>query len=256
MEMLENLLQNQHGEKSYVRQAREKYKYSARPGISIIVPTFKIKYMRNIFRNYLRLNYPVKELIIILNNNQLDINAYQIYARRFKNIRVLKADEGISLGECLNLGISVSRYDYISKMDDDDYYGPNYLTDLMNTMNASGCQVTGKNPIFVYFEENNSLYIFRSSKAVVGATLLFKKDIFENVRFRDVGIGEDYYFLYDCAKYGISVQPSDKYNYVYIRHANLEDHTFKISSEDFLEEGTYNIEKVRTVKNFSSIVNM
>lgn len=252
--MLENFLKSMGSEKESVKLLRAKFSDDFKPGVSIIVPTFKIKYMQNIFQNYLRFDYPAKELIIILNKNELDQDIYESYASNFKNIRVLRMDEKNSLGECLNFGVSISTYDYVSKMDDDDFYGPNYLTDLMNTLSISDSQVTGKNPIFVYFEENNSLYFFRSSKIITGATFLFKKDIFRNVRFRNVSIGEDYYFLNDCMHYGIKVQPSDKYNYVYIRHANLQDHTFKITSEDFLEEGTYNIEKIMTVSNLSSIV--
>lgn len=252
--MLDNFLQSIDSEKESIKLQREKYSNTDRPGISVIVPTFKVKYIYNIFENYLRLNYPLKELIIILNKNELDLDRYELFASKFKDIRVLRIDEENSLGECLNFGVSISRYDYISKMDDDDFYGSNYLTDLMNTLNSSDSKVTGKNPIFVYFEENNSLYFFRSSKIVAGATFLFKKDIFKNVRFRNVSIGEDYYFLNDCIRYGIKVQPSDKYNYVYIRHANLQDHTFKITSEDFLEEGTYNIEKIMTVSKLSPIV--
>lgn len=252
--MLETFLQDMYNEKESIKLCRDKYCQCYTPGISIIVPTIKLKYMHNIFKNYQRSSYPVKELIIILNNNELNLSRYEAFARRFRDVRVLRMDESVSLGECLNFGIISSRYDYISKMDDDDFYGPNYLTDLMHTLNSSECQVTGKNPVFVYFEENKSLYIFKSSKIVTGATLLFRKDIFPNVRFRDVNIGEDYYFLYDCARSGIKIEPSDKYNYVYIRHSNLQDHTFKITSEDFLEEGIYNIEKIMAVNNFSPIV--
>jgi hypothetical protein len=233
--------------KNSVIQAREKYKETCKQGISIVVPTFKEKYISNIFLNYATSNYLAKELIIILNNNKLSLLQYQSWAYKFENIRLYQLDDSYSLGECLNFGINQAKYNYIARMDDDDYYGPNYLTDLMHVFNSTDAQITGKNPVFVYFEDIKSLYAFNHRNLIMGGTFLFKKEVFDKIRFRNISYREDYYFLLDCVNAGIKVYPSDIYNFIYMRHFNAKDHTFRISSEDFIH--VYDTKKILNTDN-------
>lgn len=250
--MPDQILKNISMEKDLLKQSREKYHNYSKPGVSVIVPTFKRRYITNILENYLRSSYPVKELIIILNNNELDPKEYLSLAFGLENVKVLQLDEKFTLGRCLNFGVNNSKYDYISRMDDDDYYGPNYLTGLMNVFNYTDAQMTGKNPVFVYFENNSSLYLLNHDNPVMGGTFVFKKEIFEKVRFRDMNFREDYYFLLDCISSGIKIHASDKFNYVYVRHSNLEDHTFRLPSDIFIR--TYDVKKILTIKDFTQFV--
>ncbi|AGY78215.1 glycosyltransferase [Clostridium autoethanogenum] len=229
-------------EKILVKSIRKKYSKTLQPGVSIITPTNKFQHIDNIFLNYGRLDYKNKELIIILNNNNLDIKDYEAKSRTLKGVKIFKLDDNCTLGECLNFGIGQSKYDYISKMDDDDYYGVNYLTDLMNVFKYTDAQITGKCSRFIYFKENNELGIFlpnfenQFTRTVAGGTILFKKEIFEKVKFKKVTVGEDNFFLDDCLKAGIKMFSSDKYNYVYMRNRNLNDHTWRISQQDLFAE--------------------
>lgn len=203
-----------------VIQTREKYKETCKQGISIVVPTFKEEYISNIFLNYVASNYLVKELIIILNNNKLNLFQYRSWANKYENVKLYQLNDSYSLGECLNFGIRQAKYNYIARMDDDDYYGPNYLTDLMCVFNFTDAQVTGKNPVFVYFEDIKSLYAFNHRNLLMGGTLLFKKEILDKIRFRNLSYREDYYFQLDCINAGIKIYPSDMYNFIYMRHFN------------------------------------
>ncbi|WML35834.1 glycosyltransferase family 2 protein [Clostridium sp. OS1-26] len=244
-------------EKALLKQIREKCSKTSQPEVSIIVPTSKAKYIDNIFTNYTRFNYPYRELIIILNNNKLNMKDYKIKAEGLKGVRIFQLDERCTLGECLNFGIKQSKYNYISKMDDDDYYGENYLTDLMNVFKYTDAQVTGKTTRFIYFEDNNTLGIFSPNyenryvpSNIAGGTLTFKKEIFEKVKFRSVNISEDSYFLIACNNAGIKIFSADKYNYVYMRHKNLYEHTWKARSEKFMK---YSI-KFLVTTNFTPFV--
>ncbi|OBR89756.1 putative glycosyl transferase [Clostridium ragsdalei P11] len=251
------MLQKIAREKILVKSIREKYSKTFQPGVSIITPTNKLQNIDNIFLNYVRLNYKNKELIIILNNNNLDIKDYEAKVKSLKEIRIFQVDENCTLGKCLNFGIEQSKYDYISKMDDDDYYAPNYLTDLMNVFKYTDAQITGKCSRFIYFKENNELGIFlpnfekQFTRTVAGGTILFKKEIFEKVKFKNVTVGEDNFFLDDCLKAGIKMFSSDKYNYVYMRNKNLNDHTWRISQQDLFAEY---VKRCLITSNFISIV--
>lgn len=227
-------------EKVLLKRIREKCSKTSPLEVSIIAPTNKSKYIDNIFANYTRLNYIYKELIIILNNNKLNIKDYKMKTKDLKDVQIFQLDESCTLGECLNFGIERSKYNYISKMDDDYYYGPNYLIDLMNVFKYTDAQLTGKTSRFVYFEDNNTLGIISPnhenvyvSHNIAGGTLTFKKEIFEKIKFRSIkNNGTDTHFLRDCNDAKIKMFSADKYNYVYMKHRNLDDHTWKISSDE------------------------
>lgn len=228
-------------QKLFIEETRKKYSNTSQVPVSIIAPTCKPEYINNIFMNYGRLHYTEKELIIILNNNKLSLQEYKRKAEQFKNVRVFQLDESCTLGQCLNFGIEKSIYDYISKMDDDDYYGSNYLTDLMNVFKYTKAKVTGKLTYLVYFEYNNTLgimcknYEHRYVPSVAGGTIVAKKEVFDKIKFQDYNSGIDTKFLKDCRKLKIPIYSSDKYNYVLMRHINLKNHTWKIKSEKFIK---------------------
>lgn len=227
-------------ERIMIKQIREKFSTITKPGVSIITPTNKRKYIHNIFNNYARLEYTCKELIIILNSNELNEEDYKSKSIALKNVRIFQLDESYTLGQCLNFGIEHSRYNYISKMDDDDYYCANYLVDLMNVFAYTDAQITGKMSSFVYFEDSNALYIrepnnqFRYVDVITGSTILAKKEIFQKIQFQHLIVGEDSRFLIDCQSAGIKIYAADKFNYVCMRHKNLQEHTWRMSSEDLM----------------------
>lgn len=203
--------------------------------ISIITCTNRPKYMKNVFENYNRQSYKDKELIIILNNNRMNINDWKLKAKEFSNVSIFQVDEKKSLGYCLNFGISKSSYNIIAKMDDDDYYGPNYLLQAVKALKYA--DVVGKYCTYVYFEDSNTLairnpkrenrYVYR----LEGPTLVFRKKVFNKIQFHDKSLGEDIQFCRDCLKNGIKLYATDKNNYVYIRHSSKDKHTWNIRDE-------------------------
>ncbi|WP_129595989.1 glycosyltransferase family protein [Anaerophilus nitritogenes] len=219
------------------------YKKVNTPGISIITCTNKPHFMYNIFENYTRQKYPYKELIIILNNNHINLKDCTEEAKKYENISVFQIDEQKTLGECLNFAISQSKFDYISKMDDDDYYAKNYIIDLMNAFIYTDADVVGKHSYYVYFPDHNILALkFPNTENqytpfVAGATLTFKKHIFEKIKFSIYKpAGCDSEFLLDCKKNGLKIYSTDRFNYVAFRRSDLDDHTWKITYEEFLRK--------------------
>lgn len=221
-----------------LRHYRDKYKNSIKEPVSIIVPTCKPKFITNIFDNYRRLNYPNKELIIVLNGSGMDIGDYIALSKDFKDVRIFSLDKNSTLGDCLNFGIEKSKFDFIAKMDDDDFYGSNYLIDMMNIFRVKDTQVVGKMSSFVYFADTKELFIRdflnqnRYVNLILGSTIIMKKFVYKSVPFRRVNIAEDLYFYQDCIKKGFKIFAGDRYNYVCVRHKNLDDHTWKINSRD------------------------
>lgn len=227
---LESKLKQILREKEQLVHLRERYKYYAHPPISIISPINKEKYIDNLLKNYERSSYCDKELIIILNNNSLNLEKLKSKAKKYKNVRVFQLDESATLGECLNFGIEKAAYDYTAKMDDGGYYGENYLTDLMNAFNYTNSEIVGKGTHFAYIETENKLGIWRNHvdrmylTYLSGEAWLAKKSVFKKLQFKKVNVGEDTEFFYQCANMGIKVYSADKFNYVYMRHNNPNEH--------------------------------
>ena len=252
------MIEDLNSEKILIKKFREKLKQESKPGVTIIACTNKPNYIDNIFINFERSNYPVKELLLVINNNKISLNECKLKATNFDNVKVFQLDETCTLGECLNFGVEKSEYDYISKMDDDDYYGPNYLEDTMNVFKYTDAKITGKSTYFVYFENNNTLGIryrnweYKYVLVVGGGTITVKKEVFDSVKFRNISLGEDELFLVDCHESEFKIFSSDKYNYVLMRHKNLEDHTWKMHYENLIKE----INIVSVIPDFTSIISV
>ena len=214
---------------------------SEKKGVSIITCTNKLIYMDNIFANFDRQQYEDKELIIVMGNDQLDLQAWEEEAKKRRNVRVCRVDEKLPLGACLNFGVGEARFDYIAKFDDDDYFAPAYLEDMMSAFNYSGADIVGKCTRYVHFENGNALAIkypgreHQFTRSVSGSAMIVKREVFNKVRFDPHRrVGEDTRFLKDCNKSGFRIYSADRFNFAYIRKSSPDLHTWRASDEKLL----------------------
>ncbi len=218
---------------------------SSDEGVSVITCTNRLFALDNILENYLSQKYPLKELIIIINDDSIDLEAWTNKLKDYDDIKIYKPSETYTLGECLNFGVEKSKYNYISKFDDDDYYGPDYLTDSINTFKFTDAHIVGKYSIYAYFERTNTLVLRfpnrenRYMDYVAGSTLTMKKEIFDKIKFRDISKSEDTLFLEDSLKEGYKIYASDRFNYVVIRRKDLSTHSWKITEREFMKKSIF-----------------
>jgi len=207
-------------------------------GVSIITCTNRPAYISNIFDNYENQQYSDKELIIILNNNQMDLEDLRKKGENFQNVTIFHVDEKETYGKCLNLGVSKSKYNLVALFDDDDYYGPKYLVNSIKAFNRPDVGVIGKSKHYIYFAEKKALALFNSTiennyaQFLAGPTLIIKKEIFDKVKFKDITVGADQEFLKDCKKKGIRIFATDRHDFVYVRHGT---NSWQISDKKYLE---------------------
>lgn len=212
------------------------------PGVSIITCTQRPDNIERVFDNYSGQGYLKKEIIIILNNNKMKIDLWKKKAEQYNNIRVFQLDEQATLGACLNFAIEQSNFEIISKFDDDDYYGPEYLTDTVNAFKYTNAALVGKYTVYAYLEDKKLLVLRYPDKEnrymnyVSGSTLTFKKEIFKHVKFENRSVSEDTNFLNTVIKYGYRIYATDKFNHVICRRSSLNDHSWKISEDEFLKK--------------------
>ncbi|ALC92528.1 hypothetical protein AM500_24265 [Bacillus sp. FJAT-18017] len=221
--------------------------------ISVIICTNRGDFLQNILSNFKKQSIKDKELILIVNSSTVNLNNVQqdIEDHHINKYELLQFPDQISLGECLNKGVHAASFEYIGKMDDDDYYSPTYLKETYETLVQTKADVVGKGSFYIYFKRNHELRLYnpkhenlwivnngsnqyKSSYFLSGGTLTFKKDVIKRVPFPAVNIGEDSGFQQKCFEQGMKMYSSSKENYAYIRHSQPKHHHSDVT-EDLLK---------------------
>jgi len=209
-------------------------------GVSIITCTNRSSYIQNLFANFNRQSYGLKELIIIINHNEIPLEPYKQMAARHRNIRIYRLPERYSLGACLNYAIGKAKYGVIAKFDDDDYYAPRYIADSLQTLKRSKADVLGKRSHYMYLNGSKTLILRfpfaenRPASKLPGATLIIRKEVFNHVRFPNQNVGEDDLFCLRSQRKGFKVYSGNKYHFAAVRRKNSANHTWIISDSELL----------------------
>ncbi|MDI4649132.1 glycosyltransferase [Cohnella hashimotonis] len=211
-----------------------------RHGVTVIACTNRRDYLDNLFRNYARQTHAVKELVVVVNNDRIPLAPYRRMAGKHRNVRIYRMPEHRSLGACLNFAVGKARYGRIAKFDDDDYYAPYYLTDSLRALRAFKADVVGKRAHYMYLRGARKL-ILRFGRdenkpvgRLPGATLVFRKRVFERARFPDRSVGEDDLFCDLSRRQGYRVYSGGRFNFVAVRRKNSANHTWIIGDRELL----------------------
>lgn len=225
--------------------------------VSIVTCTKRPDCLNNLLQNYSRQSYKNKELIVIVNHSSQGMSEYLKAAKRYRNIRVYSRPDHVSLGRCLNYGVSLAKYGYIAKFDDDDYYAPNYLTESMRTMLRTNADIVGKRGHFMYLQ-GKKLLLFRYfnkanryARLVQGATLLIKRHVFKRVSFPNRNRGECVKFCSDCLVKGYKIYSGSPYNFIAIRRKNSRNHTWIVNDASLIARHA-KVMPVRNIRRFVS----
>jgi glycosyltransferase involved in cell wall biosynthesis len=206
--------------------------------------------------NFVKQDYPNKELIIIFNSNEKDVPEIQEVSTGKNTVRILIAPQEMFLGACLNMGLISSKGVYCFKVDDDDIYGQNYVPDTMLHLYAMDCDIFGKPFKYCYFERDKQVYIQRTKLAELctiphnsltygkysfhGATLGGRRAKLLTCLFPDYYIaGEDNGLQQAGGLREYRFVSLDLFNFIYYRGANINEHTWKVSTEQ-LKKNMYN----------------
>ncbi len=218
---------------------------SGRPKVSVITPTNRATFVDRLLDNYARQSYPDTELIVVVVDGDEPTESY-LYERAkalgVSDCRVLVAPAGTSLGSCLNLAVESCDGSVFAKLDDDDYYGEHYLEDSILALDYSAADCVGKLSHLCYVEALDEIYVrkpgneHRFTEFVTGATIVARKSVFPEVTFGDTGVSEDTIFLKRLVAANKQIYSHAKYNYVSIRRADLQHHTWKIEQSEYLEK--------------------
>ncbi len=217
------------------------------PSVSAIVSTIRPSQLEHLFESVGRQSDVDMELVLITHGFEADGARIRSLAAEsgIDSVVLLAAGRDVSLGECLNRGVRASSGTALTKMDDDDFYGADYMRDLLHALDFSRATVVGKQAHYMHFVSRQATMLrsahkeHRFSHMVAGPTITGLRGIFESNPFPDVGRGEDTAFLESVVRQGGSIYSADRFNFCQMRSGR--GHTWDIADEELMASGVINL---------------
>src|SRR5699024_609223 len=161
--------------------------------ISVITST-KRKWTINQYIDRLNQQKHVDIQVILLTHGfELSVEEQQnIVEKANFEIKIINEDSSVIFGVCLNKCIDYATKEYFAKIDDDDFYYPNYLLDSWISQKYSRADIVGIYSQFVYLESQDlTIQRFKShknrySEYVAGATIFCETQQIKEYMFSEI----------------------------------------------------------------------
>ncbi|WP_369744923.1 glycosyltransferase [Paenarthrobacter sp. AMU7] len=221
----------------------ERVRRVALPTVSALVPTIRPHQLEHVFATIGSQSDVDVELVLLTHGFEVPMDHVEDLAAKHgvQRFKLLTASRDLTLGECLNQCVAASSSEVLTKMDDDDYYGPQYLVDLLHALDYSKADVVGKQAHYMHFVSTKATALriahmeHRLTRFVVGPTITARREVFESNPFEAVNRGEDTGFLKAVTTAGGFIYSADRFNFCQIRQG--DGHTWDVSDEELAASG-------------------
>lgn len=218
---------------------------------AVIVPTIRSENLNSVIETFDNFSYENKELVIITHGFSAPQDIVKIIDDRL-DVKLRSMPKSATLGDCLNFGVTVSDADIVMRMDDDDYYGSNYIVDIVRQLYVSDSSFLVKPRAPILFNDSDELLVRPNSPSMVycteddlkeyrlkfgGNSFSGKKEFFLRNKFSN-----DNYGACDTAtlrslrcteEYSFCI--GDHFNLIAVRSSDTSLHTWKINKKDLLK---------------------
>ncbi|MFC4534436.1 glycosyltransferase [Sphaerisporangium dianthi] len=159
-------------------------------------------------------------------------------------LTVVEADEATPFGQVLHEAAARASGDDIAKWDDDDWYSPEHLSDLLMARAYSGADIVGTAAEFFYLEPLN-VTVRRTdytseiwSDHVAGGTIFLAREKYQEIGgFEGVSRGVDAQLLKTAHAAGARIYRTQGLGYV-LRRSVAAGHTWQLPLAHFLRVST------------------
>lgn len=217
------------------------------PGVSVLVVSNKPEFFDKILANFRRQTLERKELVVVFHCAQRvsEQDMVRMYAmiRKDEVVRIYwRNSRYISFGYCINDGVALTQMEYVAKFDDDDYYAPHFLSDLMPAFEYTEAGVCGRISFHTYLEESRGLIVRKPGNEYTyctflpGATLVAHRCVFEKTMFRNIPRDIDGRFGVDCTSAGVRMFAADTFHLLVMRASDKSRHTWKANDSVILKQ--------------------
>ena len=210
------------------------------PTVSILLVTNRPDFLEHAYTQIGAQTYPNLELITLLHGDTFNPDpAHKLSKTLPFPTPILPAPTNRTLGDCLNHAATHATGQLVTKMDDDDYYGPNHITDLTTARTYSQADITGKRGNFVYLKKMDitagwgAQHEETAAYHIPGATMLIGTDLVREFMFKRLSQGEDSDLIARVRNAGGTQYSTHRFNFVRVRHG---DHSFVRDDSQFIAE--------------------
>lgn len=229
------------------------------PLASVIIPTKRPELIPSCLDKFRNQNYPNKELIIAINTNAVDMEEVRGLVAEFPDIQVYQIHQEKNIGICLNFGVNLARGKYWFKMDDDDFYGTNYLQDMIHLCDTADFHIMGKPRGFIYLKDEDRVYLRGESiqsqhtigsinaPHLTGATLGGIRDFFPGFSENHRACVDTRFVEGGRAK-GLTIMCGDIWNFIAFRGGDQSKHTWRHDNENITKKAIFFYEGLRLDK--------
>lgn len=213
------------------------------PKVSVITTTFRNDLIKKCIQQYDEFIYPNKELVLIFNGNNIP-HPMELHNTDRDDIKVSYVPTDLLVGEALNLGHLIASGTYLFRVDDDDYYGPNYLMDMVLCARTIQADLFGKSPVPLKYEGEDAVYakanssdfhileidrIYDGMQWLGGNTIAGKAEFFRLNSYNDhvYGAADTAFQLSINNMVTPLVFSADRFNCVALRRNDVSSHTWR-----------------------------
>lgn len=223
------------------------------PTAAMITPSNRTKFLDRAKKNFTSQTYPNKHWVMVFNGPNEEFERVKYEAEKVENGQAFYVPSELHAGPCMNTGIQKASTDYVFRMDDDDYYGDDYILDMMLYLRVVDFDIIGKSFRFFYEEDSNSMFMREVEKIafrkpalcflgqtpvdmtfITGSSQGGRKDFFTSVSYPNRNFGAvDSQWLEKLREANCgTVLCVDDFNYLVDRRNN-NDHTWSANMDSF-----------------------
>ena len=131
------------------------------PSVSVLLPTVRPDLLGRILGQLAEQDHP--DLEVVVGCHGFEPPARESLPEPVQRILgpMLQLDRELTLGAVLGRLSAAAGGDLLSKVDDDDWYGPHHLSDLVTAWHYADAQLVGRMLSLVHFEESDTLVVRR-----------------------------------------------------------------------------------------------
>lgn len=215
------------------------------PSVTIVLVSKRQELVPRILRMIDRQTYQNLDICLAIHDsNPIEKYVHESIHHNSRKVTLLKFEGSTIFGNVLNAVTEHAGGQIISKMDDDDWYGPHHIEDLVYAKEYSGAEIVGSPVEFTYLESidittRRSFAGERYTNHVAGGTLTIDKaDLITLGGWRAISSAVDIGLIEAARAAGMRIYRNHGRNYTMYRRADDErvsEHTWKTSDATFLE---------------------
>jgi len=212
------------------------------PSVTAVLLTHRADFLDQIAGQLAALAYPRLEILIGLHGMAESVHEQALSclaAAGEQRARVIAVDAHLPFGSALQFLSTHAGGELLTKIDDDDGYGPEHVWDLVLARLWSGATIVGKALDWIHVRSADcTVYrpVYRAETYATfvagGALMISAGDLRELGGWRPVPKSVDRALLDQARSHGALVYRTSGLGYLYVRHTG--QHTAKVRDEHFL----------------------